>query len=97
MKLMSGRKYKNDLSDVIGILREYQNSGNPILYEQIEKLDPWFDLLLYDKKLRNYESSRFQIEKSGDSFNSHASSKIRKVLEARTLAAKSTGWGQRDK
>ena len=37
MKLMSGRKYKNDLSDVIGILREYQNSGNPILYEQIEK------------------------------------------------------------
>jgi len=40
MKLMSGRKYKNDLSDVIGILREYQNSGNPILYEQIEKLDP---------------------------------------------------------
>ena len=37
MKLMSGRKYKNDLSDVIGILREHQNSGNPISYEQIEK------------------------------------------------------------
>ena len=37
MKLMSGRKYKNDLSDDIGILREHQNSGNPISYEQIEK------------------------------------------------------------
>jgi hypothetical protein len=30
MKLMSGRQYKNDLSDIVGILWEHQKSGNPI-------------------------------------------------------------------
>ena len=35
MKLMSGRKYKNDLSDVIGILKEESNAGNNISMEQI--------------------------------------------------------------
>ena len=30
MKLMAGRKYKNDLSDVIGILLEHQKNGKPI-------------------------------------------------------------------
>lgn len=35
MKLMSGRKYKNDLSDVIGILKEESDSGNTISMEQI--------------------------------------------------------------
>lgn len=35
MKLMSGRKYKNDLSDIIGILYEEQEKGNPISMEQI--------------------------------------------------------------
>lgn len=36
MKLRSGRKYKNDLSDVVGILAEHEQSGNPICYEQID-------------------------------------------------------------
>lgn len=30
MKLMAGRKYKNDLSDIIGILLEHQKNGKPI-------------------------------------------------------------------
>lgn len=30
MKLRSGRQYKNDLSDVVGILREHKNNGVPI-------------------------------------------------------------------
>lgn len=30
MKLMSGRQYKNDLSDIAGILWEHQENGNPI-------------------------------------------------------------------
>ena len=30
MKLRSGRKYKNDLSDIIGILAEHEKTGNPI-------------------------------------------------------------------
>ena len=37
MKLMSGRQYKNDLSDVAGILWEHQRSGNPIAREAIDK------------------------------------------------------------
>lgn len=36
MKLMSGRKYKNDLSDIIGILYEEQENGTPISMEQIK-------------------------------------------------------------
>jgi len=35
MKLKSGREYKNDLSDIIGILAEHENAGNPITLEQI--------------------------------------------------------------
>jgi hypothetical protein len=37
MKLMSGRQYKNDLSDVAGILWEHQKNGNPITKEAIDK------------------------------------------------------------
>ena len=37
MKLMSGRQYKNDLSDVVGILWEHEKSGNPIERETINK------------------------------------------------------------
>lgn len=36
MKLMSGRKYKYDLSDIVGILLEHQENGKPIRLEQIE-------------------------------------------------------------
>ncbi len=37
MKLRSGRIYKNDLSDVIGILAEHKERGSPVSYEQIDK------------------------------------------------------------
>ena len=36
MKLMSGRRYKNDLSDIAGILWEHQKSENPITMEMID-------------------------------------------------------------
>lgn len=36
MKLRSGRKYKNDLSDVIGILAEHEKKGTPITLENID-------------------------------------------------------------
>ncbi len=36
MKLRSGRKYKNDLSDVIGILAEHEKKGTPITFEKID-------------------------------------------------------------
>ena len=36
MKLCSGRQYKNDLSDVLGILAEHEKRGTPIRMEQIQ-------------------------------------------------------------
>ncbi|MBQ6421159.1 MAG: hypothetical protein IJK02_08815 [Clostridia bacterium] len=36
MKLKAGRKYKNDLSDIIGILAEHEKRGEPIGMERIE-------------------------------------------------------------
>ena len=37
MKLRSGRQYKSDLSDVLGILSEHEKRGVPIGFEQIKK------------------------------------------------------------
>lgn len=37
MKLRSGRKYKNDLSDIIGILAEHEKQGSPINIEEVNK------------------------------------------------------------
>ena len=36
MKLRSGRKYKHDLSDVLGILAEHEKRGEPITAERID-------------------------------------------------------------
>ena len=37
MKIRSGRKYKNDLSDIVGILYEQQDRGQEISFEAIDK------------------------------------------------------------
>ena len=37
MKLMSYRQYKHDISDIVGILREQQSSGDPLTLERIDK------------------------------------------------------------
>ena len=36
MKLRSGRKYKNDLSDILGILAEHESKGDLITFERID-------------------------------------------------------------
>ncbi|MBE6772935.1 MAG: hypothetical protein E7544_01800 [Ruminococcaceae bacterium] len=36
MKLMAGRKYKNDLSDIVGILAEHEKRNKPITLEMIK-------------------------------------------------------------
>ncbi len=36
MKMVSGRDYKHDYSDIIGIIEEDKAKGNPITHEQIE-------------------------------------------------------------
>ena len=37
MKLRSGRQYKSDLSDILGILAEHEKRGTPISMEQIRR------------------------------------------------------------
>lgn len=37
MKLRAGRQYKNDLSDILGILADHEKNGIPIQMEQIRK------------------------------------------------------------
>ena len=37
MKLVSGRQYKNDLSDIAGVLWEHQKAGTPITRESVDK------------------------------------------------------------
>jgi hypothetical protein len=37
MKLKSGRRYKNDLSDIVGIVSEHRTTGKLLSYEQIDK------------------------------------------------------------
>ena len=36
MKLMSGRRYKKDLSDIVGILSEQERMGEPLSYQKID-------------------------------------------------------------
>ena len=36
MKLVSGRQYKKDLSDIAGIVYEQQMAGKPLTYEMID-------------------------------------------------------------
>jgi len=36
MKLRSGRKYKNGLSDIIGVLGEHERRGDPISKDRID-------------------------------------------------------------
>ena len=37
MKLMSARNYKNDLSDIVGILIEHEQMDKPLTFEKIKK------------------------------------------------------------
>lgn len=60
MKLMSGRQYKYDLSDVIGILREHETKGHPITFDKIKKAAAD----LYDSYDRLPPASRDFLEKA---------------------------------
>lgn len=58
MKLMAGRQYKNDLSDVVGILAEHEERGDALSFERIKKAI----VDLYDSYDKIPESSRSFIE-----------------------------------
>lgn len=58
MKLMSGRRYKKDLSDIIGILLEHDKNSNPITFDKIDKAvntlyGDWSEIPEYSKKFIN--------------------------------------------
>lgn len=59
MKLRSGRQYKNDLSDILGILADHQRRGMPIAMAQIHKAV----VDLYDDWESLPEASRTFIER----------------------------------
>ena len=52
MKLKSGRQYKNDMSDIIGILAEHEKNKDPISFDMITKAieDIYGDWSSVDKK-----------------------------------------------
>lgn len=58
MKLMAGRQYKNDLSDVVGILIEQEERGNALSLETIKSAI----IDLYDEYERIPQNSREFIE-----------------------------------
>jgi hypothetical protein len=60
MKLMSGRRYKNDISDIYGILWEHQRNGTLITKDSIEKAVA----VLYDGLDKLPEKSRLLLEKA---------------------------------
>ena len=67
MKLMSGRKYKNDLSDIIGILYEEQENGTPIYMNQIETAvcnlyDSWDNLPQHSRDFINDIMNNHNLE-----------------------------------
>lgn len=59
MKLVSGRKYKKDLSDVAGIIYEQQLAGAPLTYEMIDRAV----IELYGDWARICEDSKDMLKK----------------------------------
>ena len=56
MKLMSGRRYKKDLSDIVGILNEQKRIGKPLDYNKIDRAvkdlyDSWNGISEYTTKV----------------------------------------------
>jgi hypothetical protein len=58
MKLMAGRQYKNDLSDIVGVLMEQEERNKPLSFETIQKAI----IDLYDSYDKIPEDSRNFIE-----------------------------------
>ena len=65
MKLRSGRLYKNDRSDVVGVLLEHYLADNPITIDMVKKATTD----LYDDWLAIPESSRIFIEETVEGGN----------------------------
>ena len=68
MKLRSGRQYKSDLSDVLGILYEHEKMEKPISMEQIQKAvtDLYDDWASLSEQSRTFIESVMQNGNFGD-------------------------------
>ena len=68
MKLRSGRQYKSDLSDVIGILAEHEKKGVPITLDQIQKAvsDLYGEWVSLPESSRSFISNVMQNSHLGD-------------------------------
>lgn len=67
MKLVSGRQYKKDLSDIAGIILEQQKAGKPLSYEMIDNAvcnlyGGWQDVPDYAKEILDRILSSDQLE-----------------------------------
>lgn len=64
MKLMAGRQYKYDLSDVVGIMIEQEERGDALTFERIKKaiLDLYGDYQLIPENSRRFIESIFSKE-----------------------------------
>ena len=64
MKMRAGREYKNDLSDIVGILIEHQKNGIPITFEQIDKaiIKLYGNWAQIKEDVRNYVENLFLYE-----------------------------------
>lgn len=58
MKLMAGRQYKNDLSDIVGVLIEQEERNKPLTFDTVQNAI----IDLYDSYDRIPEDSRIFIE-----------------------------------
>lgn len=73
MKLMSGREYKNDRSDIAGILYEQQKNGKEIKFEDIDKAvnnlyGSWNDITDKAKETLNDLLKSQDLKKSYDTY-----------------------------
>lgn len=84
MKLRAGRKYKNDLSDIIGILAEHKKQGRVITFEMVETA---VENLYGDWKDFSEESKIFieNVFNNGDFENIYAAIKAQEIADKETL------------
>ncbi|MGN0316996.1 MAG: DUF6036 family nucleotidyltransferase [Lachnospira sp.] len=77
MKLMAGRQYKNDLSDIVGVLIEQEERNKPLSFAKIQKAI----IDLYDSYNQIPEDSRIFIEAVFNKEDLHAFYKQCRELE----------------
>lgn len=79
MKLVSGRKYKNDLSDIIGIVKDERNKGNTITMEKLnaamEDLYGGWDNVT--EELKAFADKVLSVDNIDDYFNAIRANEIK--------------------